>query len=72
MTTIVGDTVTWRSGKSTHRGRGIPIGIANCRVLGFGVSEDDKPAATIKLPRQYLGENWPETVGALVADLEKD
>lgn len=72
MTIAIGDTVTWRQGLSRPGRRGLPIGIGNCRVLEFGVSPDDKPAAKIKLPRQYLGEHWPETVGALVADLEKD
>lgn len=70
MTIKIGDIVTWRQGMSKPGRRGFPIGIANCRVLDFGVSPDDEPAAKIKLPRQYLGEHWPETVGALVADLE--
>ena len=72
MTIKVGDIVTWRQGLSRSGRRGIPIGIANCRVLAFGTDAEDRPAARLKLPTQYLGPDWPETVGALVADLEKD
>lgn len=66
MSIAVGSVVTWRSGKSRVGRTGMPIGIANCRVLQLGESDDGDPAARIKLPPVFHGE----VVGALIADLE--
>jgi hypothetical protein len=67
MTLKVGDRVTWRSGKSKARKHIYPLGIANCEIIGFGVSEDGQPAARLKLPELFA----PTTeCNAYIADLE--
>jgi hypothetical protein len=67
MTIKVGDIVTWRSGKSKSD-KTLPMGIAGCRVLGFGVAENGEQAAMLKLP---IGlHDLPEEYNAYVADLE--
>jgi hypothetical protein len=44
------------------------MGIAGCRVLGFGVAENGEQAAMLKLP---IGlHDLPEEYNAYVADLE--
>ena len=70
MTIKVGDTVTWRHGKSkaTHH---VPLGIAGCEVLELGTSTDGQPAAKLKLP-PFFGNLPDDAYNGYVADLEKD
>lgn len=69
MTTIkVGDTVTWRHGKSKSK-RNLPLGIAGCKVLEIGVGEDGEPAAKLKLP-PFFGSLTADACNGYVADLE--
>jgi hypothetical protein len=49
----VGDTVLWRPGKSRRR-TGLPIGIANCKVVKLGETASGVEAALIKLPEVLL------------------
>jgi hypothetical protein len=68
----VGDTVTWRSGKSANKGIA-PIGIANCRVVELSETATGQPAAIIKLPAAMIqGIGRVDMVSALIADLEND
>jgi len=64
MTIKVGDTVTW--GKAHAASKGLdPLGVAGCKVVKLGESEDGEPAALIAV----FGGG---TCGALLADLHKD
>lgn len=83
----VGDTVVWREGMSRRKkGSGIPLGIANCKVLELGnLGFPAKPtaAAKIKLPWQRIKggpiDEWLSQSGihegmdmwVVLADLEK-
>lgn len=60
MTIKPGDVVTWRSAAKPGS-RNVPLGVANCRVLELGESEDGRPAAKIKAMGQEIG--------ALLSDL---
>lgn len=64
MTIMIGDRVTWRSGKSTST-KNKPLGIANCIVLEFGKTDDGKEAVRMRLPPPFDQEAC-----GLVADLE--
>jgi plastocyanin len=58
MNIKVGDTVTWRkAGRPGFE----PLGVANCKVVAFGTTENGEPAATI----EALGQE----VNAYVKDL---
>lgn len=82
MNINVGDVVTWRSGKSKTK-VGLPIGIANCKVVELGHAPGGEPAAMIQLPQVLLGGSvmasklerdgldLSQPVGVLIADLEK-
>lgn len=77
MAIAVGDTVTWRQGKSKAK-RNMPLGIAGCRVIDLGEDAARRPAAMLRLPAMFddavrdqgLNPDWG--VAALVADLEKN
>ena len=68
MNIKVGDTVTWRSGKSKAK-RHTPLGIEGCEVLEIGVAEDGQPAARLKLPEFFAGLH-PDACNGYLADLE--
>lgn len=56
----IGDVVTWRKATPSDA-KHVPLGVAHCKILAFGESEDGKPAAMI--------EAMGQEVGALLADL---
>jgi hypothetical protein len=64
MTFKIGDKVTWRSGKSKTK-KLVPLGIANCEIVGFGTAENGEPAARL-IMRGFSNEEF----NAYVADLE--
>lgn len=75
-----GDIVTWRQGKSRMgiKSKGMPLGIAGCKVLDIGETATREPAAMLRLPAMFddaikdQGLNPAWGVAALVAELEKD
>jgi len=66
----VGDTVTWRHGKSKAKSN-MPLGIAGCEVLEIGQTADGLPAARLKLP-PFFGGLPTDACNGYLADLEKE
>lgn len=66
----VGDTVTWRHGKSKSK-TNLPLGIVGCKVIELGLTEDEIPAAKLKLPPFFAGLHG-DACNAYVADLEPE
>ena len=64
ITIKVGDTVTWKKAATPSKDLD-PFGIAGCKVVKLGKSENGEPAALIEV----FGGG---TCGALLADLQKD